>query len=121
MSPIMHLRRCSSSDHRSPSTRAMSINIISSSDNERSAFDITDDLFRVGGRCRPRDLRRTGVLHMSTETSTAPVLVMTDITKTFGGVHALKGVNFDLKAGEIQALVGQNGAGKSTLIKVLAG
>jgi len=46
---------------------------------------------------------------------------MTDITKTFGGVHALKGVNFDLKAGEIQALVGQNGAGKSTLIKVLAG
>src|SRR5437764_150816 len=58
---------------------------------------------------------------MSTETSTAPVLVMTDITKTFGGVRALKGVNFDLKAGEIQALVGQNGAGKSTLIKILAG
>src|SRR5947209_3684399 len=63
----------------------------------------------------------TGVLHMPMETSTAPVLVMTDITKTFGGVHALKGVNFDLKAGEVQALVGQNGAGKSTLIKILAG
>jgi rhamnose transport system ATP-binding protein len=58
---------------------------------------------------------------MSTETSTAPVLVMKDITKTFGGVHALKGVNFDLKAGEVQALVGQNGAGKSTLIKILSG
>lgn len=60
---------------------------------------------------------------MSTETSTAsaPVLVMEEITKTFGGVHALKHVNFDLRAGEVQALVGQNGAGKSTLIKILSG
>jgi ABC-type sugar transport system ATPase subunit/ribose/xylose/arabinose/galactoside ABC-type transport system permease subunit len=58
---------------------------------------------------------------MSTEAATAPILEMTDITKTFGGVQALKKVNFDLKAGEVQALVGQNGAGKSTLIKILSG
>src|SRR5713226_4060708 len=58
---------------------------------------------------------------MSTETSTTPILVMEEITKAFGGVHALKSVNFALMAGEVQALVGQNGAGKSTLIKILAG
>jgi len=49
------------------------------------------------------------------------VLSMTDIDKRFSGVHALKGVNFDLYEGEIHALVGENGAGKSTLMKALTG
>ena len=46
---------------------------------------------------------------------------MTDITKSFGSVHALKGVNFELRAGEVMALAGENGAGKSTLVKMLSG
>ena len=52
---------------------------------------------------------------------TAPLLTMTGVTKRFGGVHALRGVDFDLRPGEIHALLGENGAGKSTLMGVLSG
>ncbi|MFA9560610.1 multiple monosaccharide ABC transporter ATP-binding protein [Evansella sp. AB-rgal1] len=49
------------------------------------------------------------------------LLEMKNITKTFPGVKALNNVNFQVKEGEIHALVGENGAGKSTLMKVLSG
>lgn len=51
----------------------------------------------------------------------APLLSLRGVNKSFGPVHVLKGVDFDVRAGKVTALVGDNGAGKSTLIKTIAG
>jgi rhamnose transport system ATP-binding protein len=50
-----------------------------------------------------------------------PLLSLTDIRKSFGGVRALAGVDLQLHRGSITALIGENGAGKSTLVKILTG
>jgi D-xylose transport system ATP-binding protein len=56
-----------------------------------------------------------------TETAAAPTLELREVSKSFGAVQALDAVDFEVRDGEVMALVGDNGAGKSTLIKCVAG
>src|SRR5438874_6182533 len=51
----------------------------------------------------------------------APFITLSGISKSFGGLRALKEVNFDVRPGEVHALLGENGAGKSTLMKLIYG
>jgi len=69
------------------------------------------------GSAKHRGSRRCGLVG----TALMPLLRMLGVQKRFGGVHALRGVDFDLTAGEVHVLLGENGAGKSTLMGVLSG
>ncbi|QIN81513.1 ATP-binding cassette domain-containing protein [Rubrobacter tropicus] len=62
-----------------------------------------------------------GTERAATVAETPPVFRLRDVTKRFGGVTAVEGVSFDLRPGEVHALVGENGAGKSTLMKMVHG
>ena len=58
---------------------------------------------------------------MTTTTSTEPMLVLTDIAKTYPGVRALSDVSVSAARGRVHAILGENGAGKSTLVGIAAG
>jgi rhamnose transport system ATP-binding protein len=58
---------------------------------------------------------------MAADGQAAPVVALSKVSKAFAGLKVLKDVDFDVRAGEVHALLGENGAGKSTLIKIVAG
>jgi simple sugar transport system ATP-binding protein len=80
----------------------------SSTGNNNSAFDLA----------RPREEALQPPAEAGTE---APLLQGRSISKYFGAVTALSGVNLELRRGEVLGVVGDNGAGKSTLMKILSG
>ncbi len=66
-------------------------------------------------------MSETGATPGAAPLDAAPFLAMRGVSKSYPGVQALDQVDFDVRAGEVHALVGENGAGKSTFVKILAG
>ena len=89
----------------------------------RPLVDVTAALqYLALKRFNPGDVPGTGgFVPPPGEATTAALVSVVDVSKSFGSTHALRGVSLDLRPGEIHALVGENGAGKSTLIKVMTG
>src|SRR5215210_5832130 len=76
---------------------------------------------RRGGRGGMSLAEDPGAERAATVARAQPVFRLENVTKRFGGVTAVEDVDFDLRPGEVHALVGENGAGKSTLMKMVHG
>jgi ABC-type sugar transport system ATPase subunit len=68
-----------------------------------------------------RGVGESGTVAHDADTRDRPAVSLTRVSKSFAGVTVLNAVDFDVRPGEVHALLGENGAGKSTLIKIMAG
>ena len=123
--PVLALSYCAFAEKRKKAAYLLSFDVGEALDlieTFRIAFEtVSTDAGKEAVIVMRDDLTKGASGSLPTGQPRPKVLTATAVSKNFGGVSALRDVNFDLSAGEIHALMGENGAGKSTLMKILSG